>query len=161
MHIVHITGRSKNGKTTLIVELIEEMRRRGLKVGTLKHSGHAHELDKPGKDSYRHRQAGAEPVAISTTNQLAVFLPYEPSENPFDRLSPLFSDCDVILVEGYIDGPGKKIEVWRSEVGKDPLFRERSEVQAVVTDDPIETDLPILPRANVPGLVDFLISLKD
>jgi len=161
MHIVHITGRSKNGKTTLIVDLIEEMKHRGLKVGTLKHSGHAHELDKPGKDSYRHRQAGAVPVAISTTSQLAVFLPYEPSENPFERLTALFADCDVILVEGFIDGPGKKIEVWRAEVGKEPLFMERPEVLAVVTDDPIETTLPVMPRADIPALVDFLMDLKN
>lgn len=159
MHIVHITGRSKNGKTTLIVALIEEIRRRGLKVGTLKHSGHVHELDKPGKDSYRHRQAGAVPVAVSTTNQLAVFLPYEPTENPFDRVSALFADCDVILVEGYIDGPGRKIEVWRAEVGKEPLFKERREVQALVTDDPVETDLPVLSRSDIPTLVDFLMTL--
>lgn len=161
MHIVHITGRSKNGKTTLIVALIEEMTRRGLKVGTLKHSGHAHELDKPGKDSYRHRQAGAVPVAVSTTDQLAVFLPYEPSENPFDRLSALFSDCHVVLVEGYIDGPGKKIEVWRAKVGKEPLFKERREVQAVITDDAIETELPVLSRSDVPTLVDFLMDLNN
>ena len=160
MNIVHITGRSKNGKTALIVELIEEMTRRGLKVGTLKHSGHAHELDKPGKDSYLHRQAGAVPVAVSTTNQMAVFLPRDPGENPFDRLFTLFCDCDIVLVEGYINGPGKKIEVWRAGLDKAPLFIERREVQAVVTDDPIETDLPVLPRSDIPSLVDFLITLR-
>ncbi len=161
MHIVHITGRSKNGKTTLIIELIQEITRRGLKVGTLKHSGHDHELDKPGKDSFRHRQAGAVPVAISTTSQMAVYLPKAPGENPFDRFAPLFKDCDIILVEGYIDGPGKKIEIWRAEVGKEPLFTERDEILCVVTDDPLETSLPVRPRSDVPALVDFLMNLKD
>jgi len=160
MHIVHITGRSRNGKTTLIVELVREITRRGLRVGTLKHSGHDHELDKPGKDSYRHRQAGAVPAAITTPGQTAVYLPVSPAEEPLERLAPLFKNCDIILVEGYIDGPGKKVEVWRAAVGKEPLFKERTEVLAVITDDTVETALPVLPRSDVSGLADFLLGLR-
>ncbi|MDY6823982.1 MAG: molybdopterin-guanine dinucleotide biosynthesis protein MobB [Thermodesulfobacteriota bacterium] len=66
MHIVHIVGCARNGKTALIVDLAREITRRGLKVGSLKHSGHDHELDRPGKDSYLHRQAGAVPAAVAT-----------------------------------------------------------------------------------------------
>ena len=156
MNIVHIVGRTSSGKTTLIVDLVSEFTRRGLVAGTLKHSGHLHELDKPGKDSYLHRRAGAVPAAVATTDQIAVFLPRASGENPFDRLSPLFSECDIVLVEGYINGPGRKIEVWRESQGSPPLFRERADILAVVTDDPLETDLPIWPRKDIPALVDLL-----
>lgn len=159
MKIVHIVGRSKNGKTTLILDLIAELRRRGLNVGTLKHSGHAHELEKPGKDSYRHRQAGAVPAAVVTPDQMAVFMPRQPGENPFDRLGPLFSACDIVLVEGYADGPGLNVEVWRAAAGTEPLFTVRDDIAAVVTDDPVETTLPVWPRSDVPDIADRFIGL--
>lgn len=159
MKIIHIVGRSKNGKTTLILELIAELKKRGLAVGTLKHSGHAHELETPGKDSFRHRQAGAVPSAVVTTDQMAVYLPRKPDENPFDRMGYLFAGCDIVLVEGYANGPGKNIEVWRAANGKDPLFPERNDILAVVTDDPIQTGLPVWPRSNVAAIVDAMISL--
>ncbi len=160
MNIVHIVGRSKNGKTELIINLVREMKRRGIKVGTLKHSGHAHDLDKPGKDSYRHREAGAEPAAIATTDQMAAYLPRAPEENPFDRLAPLFDNCDIILVEGYSHGPGKNIEVWRSASEAEPVFREREDILAVVTDDPLTTDLPVWPRQDVKLLVDRIMEIR-
>lgn len=161
MNIVHIVGRARNGKTALIADLVREITRRGLKAGTLKHSGHDHELDTPGKDSYLHRQSGAIPAAVATTSQIAVYLPRAPGENPFSRLSPLFADCDIILVEGYINGPGRKIEVWRVSEGTEPLFRERDDILAVVTDDPLDTTLPVRPRADVAALADFLLNLRE
>ncbi|MDY6830885.1 MAG: molybdopterin-guanine dinucleotide biosynthesis protein B [Thermodesulfobacteriota bacterium] len=159
MKIIHIVGRSKNGKTTLILEVIAELRKRSLAVGTLKHSGHAHELETPGKDSWRHRKAGAVPSAVATTDQMAVYLPRKPDENPFDRLGHLFAECDIVLVEGYANGPGKNIEVWRAANGKDPLFPERDDILAVVTDDPVETGLPVWPRNNVAAIVDAMMRL--
>ncbi|MDY6824418.1 MAG: molybdopterin-guanine dinucleotide biosynthesis protein B [Thermodesulfobacteriota bacterium] len=159
MKIVHIVGRSGNGKTTLILELIGELQKRGLQVGTLKHSGHAHELEKPGKDSYRHRKAGGNPAAIATTDQIAVFLPRQPDEDPFNKLASLFDPCDIILVEGYIDGPGIKLEVWRAETHTDPIFHEQEGIHAVVSDDAVETDLPVWPRKNVEALVGRMLSL--
>lgn len=159
MRIIHIVGRSKNGKTTLILELIAEFKGRGLAVGTLKHSGHAHELETPGKDSWRHRQAGAVPSAVVTTDQMALYLPRKPDEDPFERLGHLFSACDIVLVEGYANGPGKNIEVWRAANGKDPLFPDRDDILAVVTDDPVETVLPVWPRSNVPAIADALMCL--
>ncbi|MDY6906183.1 MAG: molybdopterin-guanine dinucleotide biosynthesis protein B [Thermodesulfobacteriota bacterium] len=159
MKIVHIVGRSGNGKTTLIIELIEALTKRGLRVGTLKHSSHVHELDKSGKDSYRHRVAGGNPAAIATTDQIAVFLPRAPGENPFDRLSSLFGPCDVILVEGYIEGPGTKIEVWRAATEKTPIAAEQDHILAIVTDDPVETRLPVWPRKDVAALADKIQNL--
>ncbi|MFP4040462.1 MAG: molybdopterin-guanine dinucleotide biosynthesis protein B [Desulfosudaceae bacterium] len=159
MKIIHIVGCSGSGKTTLLVELVRELTSRGRQVGTLKHSGHSHELEKPGKDSYRHRQAGGRPAAVVTTDQMAVFLPRQPDENPFDRLSPLFAACDIILVEGYIEGPGRKIEVWRESLGKQPLFQQREDILAVVTDDPVRTELPVWPGKDLPFIADRVLEL--
>lgn len=157
MKLIHIVGRQNNGKTTLIVELIAELTRRGFRVGTLKHSSHSHELDKPGKDSYLHRTAGACPAAIAARDLMAVYLPRQPEENPFDRLGPLFEHVDLILVEGYHSGPGKKVEVWRKSVGTEPLFTGQDDIDAVITDDVVSTILPVWPRNNIAAIADNIV----
>ncbi|MFZ5570664.1 MAG: molybdopterin-guanine dinucleotide biosynthesis protein B [Thermodesulfobacteriota bacterium] len=153
MNLIHIVGRKNNGKTKLIVELIREMQHRGFRVGAIKHSGHAHELDTPGKDSYHHRMAGAEPVAVIARDQSAVYLPRRENVHPMDVIAPLFAETDLVLVEGFIEGPGKKIEVWRKEMGSSPIFYERNDIMAVITDDSIHTALPIWPRNDVPKII--------
>lgn len=159
MRIIHILGRQKNGKTTLIVDLVNEFTKRGIRVGTLKHSSHSHELDKPGKDSYLHRLAGACPAAIATKDLMAVYLPKKPGENPFDKLEALFNYTDLILVEGYISGPGKKIEVWRESVGTAPLFTEQNDIESVITDDVIATTLPVWSRKDIATIADNILKL--
>lgn len=161
MKLVHIIGRKNNGKTTLIVELIQELKRRGVNVGSLKHSGHEHELDTPGKDSYRHHAAGGDPAVVMTQNQVAIYLSRDPGDDFLEKLAPLYSSTDVVLVEGYINGPGKKIEVWRQEVGTDPLVNERNDIVAVVTNDKLEVELPTLPRDDMNGLADFIVDLIE
>jgi molybdopterin-guanine dinucleotide biosynthesis protein B len=161
MKLVHIIGRKNNGKTTLIVELIQELKQRGVTVGTLKHSGHEHELDTPGKDSYRHHAAGGNPAVVMTRNQVAIYLTRDPQDDFLEKLGPLYSATDVVLVEGYINGPGKKIEVWRQEVGTAPLVHEREDIVAVVTNDTLDIDLPILPRDDITGLAKFIITLIE
>lgn len=161
MKLVHIIGRKNNGKTTLIVELIQELKRRGVTVGSLKHSGHEHELDTPGKDSYRHHAAGGNPAVVMTRNQVAIYLTRDPQDDFLEKLGPLYSATDVVLVEGYINGPGKKIEVWRQEVGTAPLVHEREDIVAVVTNDTLDIDLPILPRDDITGLAKFIITLIE
>lgn len=161
MKLVHIIGRKNNGKTTLIVELIQELKHRGVTVGSLKHSGHEHELDTPGKDSYRHHAAGGNPAVVMTRNQVAIYLSRDPQDDFLDKLGPLYSATDVVLVEGYINGPGKKIEVWRQEVGTTPLVHEREDIVAVVTNDTLDIDLPILSRDDITGLAKFIITLIE
>jgi molybdopterin-guanine dinucleotide biosynthesis protein B len=161
MKLIHIVGRQNNGKTTLIIDLLKELKTRGLNVGTLKHSSHVHELDKPGKDSFLHREAGGCPAAVATKNQLAVYMTRRPQENPFNHLAPLFEKTDLVLIEGYISGPGKKVEVWRKDLGTDPLVLERDDIVAVVTDDKIETDRPVWPRSDISNLADHICRLAD
>jgi len=159
MKIIHIVGRQKNGKTTLIVDLIAEIIKCGISVGTLKHSSHSYELDKPGKDSFLHRKAGSIPAAIATKDQMAIFLPRKLNENPFEKMAPLFNNTDLVLVEGYVSGPGKKVEVWRKEAGTSPLISEQNNIEAIITDDLIKTDRPVWPRKDIRRLADNILGL--
>jgi molybdopterin-guanine dinucleotide biosynthesis protein B len=158
--LVHVVGRRNHGKTTLLVEVIAELRGRGVAVGSIKHSGHAHELDQPGKDTFRHRAAGAAPSAIVTPTLLGCFAPRMADEDCYARLAPLFGGCALVLVEGHIDGPGPHVEVFRAAVGSEPLARARREIVAVITDDPLHIDRPLWPRSDVPRLADALLALS-
>lgn len=158
MQRLHIVGRKNHGKTTLIIELVRELCRRGLRVGTIKHTRHVHELDKPGSDSCRHRLAGAAPAAIVSGDMAAVHLPCDGADY-FRQLAPLFTGCDLVVVEGDLDGGGNKIEVWRQAVGIPCLASERSDIAAVVSDDPAPVDVPVLPRHHLGPLVQFVVDL--
>ena len=131
MKRVHIIGRKNSGKTTLIVELTEELTRRGLRVGTIKHTPHDHELDTPGKDSHRLREAGGDPSAIVSGNLVAAYMRRESATaTPYERLAPLFAECDLVLVEGNQDASAPKVEVWRRDNGKPPIAGERDDIAA-------------------------------
>lgn len=149
MNYVHIIGRQNNGKTTLIVALIKELTKIGLRVGTIKHTSHRYELDTPGKDSYRHRQAGSIPAAIVTAEMAAIYLPQQAISDPLEQLAPFFRETDLVLIEGFRSGPGRKIEVYRACVGSDPLVFEQDDIDAVITDDTVETTIPVWPRSNI------------
>ena len=106
MKLIHIVGCKNDGKTMLIVELVKELKRRNIAVGTIKHSFHTCSLDKPDKDSFLHKQAGAKPSAIVTGENIAVFFSCKQSEI-YKKLALLFDDADIIIVEGDKKGPGK------------------------------------------------------
>jgi len=159
VRVLHVVGRQGNGKTALICDLVGELERRGLRVGTIKHSTHDHELDREGKDSYRHRVAGASPVAVVAARQIAAYIPRVQSEDPLARLEPLFADCDLVLVEGFIEREGRKIEVWRREIGKPLLANERSDILAVVSDGGPEVAQPVWPRSDVTRLASEVLRL--
>lgn len=155
-HCIHIVGRKNHGKTTLVVDLVREFCRRGVRVGTIKHSRHAHELDTPGKDSHRHRQAGGNPAAILTKDSIGVFLHRTEGDDCYQRLAPLFADCELVLVEGDIEAGGINVEVWRQAVGTPCLAAERADIAAVVTDDHPAVAVPIWPRTGVARLADLV-----
>lgn len=159
---VHIIGRKNSGKTTLIVELVQEFTRRGLRVGTVKHTHHHHELDTPGKDSFRHRQAGAVAVGLLAPTMNAVFWPAdadEPASDRYSRFDALLSDCDLVLVEGHsrIDAP--KVEVWRAAVSEQPFASSDDSIGAVISDDAVSCAVDVWPRCDVAALADRLLSL--
>ena len=152
MSRVHFVGRSGSGKTTLIVELVKHFTAQGLRVGTVKHTHHHHELDTPGKDSFRHREAGAAVVGILAPKMTAVFLPREPGADSLDRydsLEPHFASCDLVLVEGHAALAGRKIEVWRAELGVTPLAAEIPSIEAIISDDRPPLDKPVWPRRDL------------
>lgn len=159
MKRVHIVGRKNHGKTTLIVELLEEFRRRGIHVGSIKHSAHQHELDPPGKDSYRHRHAGADPAAIISKNLLGVFVARKEEVDPYAAIAPLFADCVLVLVEGGIDADAPKVEVWRACHGQDPLAASRADISAVISDDAPAVPLPVWPRRSAAELAEKLLQI--
>lgn len=157
---VHVVGRRNHGKTTLVVDLVRALTARGLRVATLKHSSHRHELDTPGKDSHLHRTAGAARAAIVTPTLAAVYLPRAEGEDPDALLLPLLAGCDLLVVEGHLDGPGPKIEVWRARMATPPLASERADIAAVVTDDePEALSVPVWPRSDVPALACRVLAL--
>ena len=161
MRLIHIVGRQNHGKTTLIVELIQEYVRLGIAVGTIKHSSHAHELDTPGKDSYRHREAGATPAAVIASEMIGVWLPRVATADPYAIIAPMFSDCRLVLVEGHIDGLGTKIEVWREVVGGSFLADTHHDIQAIVTDDTVASRVPLWPRNDISCLAHNLLKLAE
>jgi molybdopterin-guanine dinucleotide biosynthesis protein B len=157
MKRIHIVGRKNHGKTTLIVELIGELTRIGQKVGVIKHSSHKHELDTPGKDSHRQRLAGASPVSIVSDNLIGIYMPRSSGSEFYESLKPLYRNCDLVLVEGHIDGSGPKLEVWRSSAGEGgPLAENRSDIAAVITDDQAKVSIPVWSRSDIERLAERL-----
>lgn len=158
---IHIVGRKNHGKTTLIVELIEELCRRNIRVGSIKHSSHDHDLDTPGKDSYRHRQAGAQPTAIATPAMVGVFAPCSAGKSPYELIESLYKECYLILVEGDIDAQMPKVEVWRESAGGICLASERNDILAVISDQNPKVSVPIWPRKKIAQIADKIIELMQ
>ncbi|MBN1653070.1 MAG: molybdopterin-guanine dinucleotide biosynthesis protein B [Deltaproteobacteria bacterium] len=156
---IHIVGRRHHGKTTLIARLIPRFSSRGIRVGTIKHSSHFHELDTEGKATYQHREAGASPVAAITRGLSAVYLHDLSDQDCYDKLMPLFDDCDLLLIEGDLERKGVKVEVWRKGLNTAPLASERTDIRAVITDDPVDLAVPVWPRADLDCIADRLLEL--
>ncbi len=135
-------------------KLIKELRRRGYRVATVKHSHHNFEIDQPGKDSWRHRQAGSEATAVSTPGRITL-MKSTAEEPTIDDIVRLFGeDYDIILTEGFKRGDAPKIEVHRREIG--PPFDTASKLMAIVTDEPLKTRTRQFSLEDVAGLVDLL-----
>ena len=159
---IHIVGRKNSGKTTLIAELVSYLTKLGYRVGTIKHTHHHHELDTPGKDSFRQRKAGAAVVGILAPQMTAVFQPAEESDNESDRytgLMPMFDHCDLVLVEGDSQTDAPKVEVWRAATQDKPMAMHDCSVLAIVTDDQIEFRVPTRSRSDLAGLTSWLLRI--
>ncbi|MBX3435245.1 MAG: molybdopterin-guanine dinucleotide biosynthesis protein B [Pirellulales bacterium] len=162
MNRLHVIGRKNHGKTTLIVELIAELVRRGRVVGTIKHTHHRHELDVPGKDSHRHRIAGAAAVGVLSQGMSAIFLPADGRREGEDRyasFAPAFAGCDFVLVEGDSQTAAPKLEVWRADLGVEPLAATDDAVLAVATDDHPPCTAPVLRRSNLASIADWVLDV--
>ena len=153
--IVSIVGKSGVGKTALIEGLIAEFKKRGYRIATVKHSPYGIDLDKPGKDSWRFAQAGSDAVVISSPDKLALIKGMDRDPNVEEILHIVGGEFDLVLLEGFRKGKAPKIEVHRKALGEDLLCSSK-ELSAIVTDEPLDTDVTSLPLSDTRAIADFI-----
>ncbi|HKB54392.1 MAG TPA: molybdopterin-guanine dinucleotide biosynthesis protein B [Ramlibacter sp.] len=152
MKVVGLAGFSGSGKTTLVEGLIPALKARGLRVSVVKHAHHEFDIDHPGKDSWRHRQAGAFETVIASSRRLALIREFErPAQLSVHQvIADLYPQIDWLLVEGFKDSDLLKIEVWRAASGKPALYPQDPFIVAVATDTPQQ-----LPQATMRPVLDL------
>ncbi|MGE4480491.1 molybdopterin-guanine dinucleotide biosynthesis protein B [Acidocella sp.] len=154
MAILAISGWSGAGKTTLIASLIPLFKARGIGVSSIKHAHHGVTLDKPGKDSFIHAEAGAREVILATDGGFALF---SHAETPLPLLVSRLSPVDLVLVEGFKSAPMPRLAVYRPSLGK-PAPWPDPHLLAVASDAPLpDCPVPVLPLGAPPRIADFLI----
>ena len=152
-----LAGWSGSGKTTLAEQLITEWTAQGLDVATIKHAHHEFEADTPGKDSWRHRKAGARQVIVSSAIRSAHFVENDTTEPNLVQLLDRLLPCDLVLIEGFKREALPKLEIFRAEVGKPHLYTEDNQIIAVASDSAVpECPLPVLDLDNIPAIADFV-----
>ncbi|MDY0881332.1 molybdopterin-guanine dinucleotide biosynthesis protein B [Dongia soli] len=158
MKILGLTGWSGAGKTTLMVRLIPELVSRGLKVSTMKHAHHAFDVDKPGKDSHRHREAGATEVLVSSEHRWALMHEHRGEPEPSSvELMRHMTPVDLLLIEGFKRDPHDKLEIYRPALGKPLLSTGDPSFVAVLSDAPVpETQLPLINLNDIAAIADFI-----
>jgi molybdopterin-guanine dinucleotide biosynthesis protein MobB len=154
--IVSIVGKSDAGKTTLLERLVPELKQRGYRIGTIKHDVHGFDIDHEGKDSWRHKHAGAQTVVISSPRKVAVIKDVETEETIDALAKKYFQDVDIILTEGYKREDKPKIEVFRSKMHDKPLCKEDGRLVAMVSDIPLDLGVPRFDLDNINGLADLI-----
>jgi molybdopterin-guanine dinucleotide biosynthesis protein B len=158
MKVFGFAGWSGSGKTTLIEKLIPRFAARGLKVSLIKHAHHTFDVDQPGKDSYRHRHAGAMEVLVTSSRRWVLMHELRGAQEPsFDEQLKHLSPCDLLIVEGFKHAPIPKLEVWRAVTGEGMLHPQDPHIVAVASDVKVETTLPLLDLNNDGGIADFIL----
>ncbi|WP_426147689.1 molybdopterin-guanine dinucleotide biosynthesis protein B [Polaromonas sp. DSR2-3-2] len=167
MKVIGFAGFSGSGKTTLVEKLIPALRLRGLRVSVVKHAHHKFDIDHPGKDTFRHREAGAFEVVVASQNRLALMREFEqPAELTVHHLiAELYEGVDWVLVEGFKHSDLLKIEVWRASSGKPTRYLDDDYVVAIATDSPGQlpaaTLRPVLDLNDADAVADFLVNNQD
>lgn len=158
MKVIGIVGWSGSGKTTLLTKLIPLLRAQGLTVSTVKHTHHGFDMDRPGKDTYRHREAGAHEVLVAADARWAllheVVVPGPGLPELLTRLEPV----DLVLVEGFKSDPFPKIEVHRPALGKPPIWPQQPDVVAIAADAPMDAGRPVLPLNDPAAVAAWIIA---
>ena len=164
MKVVGFAGFSGSGKTTLVERLIPALRLKGLRVSVVKHAHHHFDIDHPGKDTYRHREAGAFEVVVASDKRMALMREFEVANPPtvHHLLAELYEGVDWVLVEGFKDSDLQKIEVWRAASGKPARYLEDDFITAIATDSPQQlpapTQLQVLDLNDPDAVADWLLS---
>ena len=166
MKVIGLAGWSGAGKTTLLTRIIPHFLRDGLRVSVIKHAHHGFDVDVPGKDSWRHREAGATEVLVSSTRRWALMHELRGAGEPrLPELLVKMAPVDLVIVEGFKREPHRKIEVHRAANGKPLLFPDDPGVVGIVTDVAVETTLPVAHLDDVEAIAALLrrsaISVED
>jgi molybdopterin-guanine dinucleotide biosynthesis protein B len=163
MKVVGICGWSGSGKTTLLEGVIAALKAQGQRVSVIKHAHHRFDIDHEGKDSWRHRKAGAFEVLVASSKRLALMREFEEEveHDVHQLIAELTPVADWVLVEGFRHADLLKVEVWRAEVGEAPLYPADPYVTAVATDRPevlpVPTGLPVLPLSDAAAVAQWLM----
>lgn len=152
--VVSVVGKSDIGKTTLLEKLLKESKRRGWRVATVKHDVHGFDMDKPGKDTWRHAQAGADMVVISSPNKIAILESVD-EDKSLDEVLGRIHGVDLIFTEGYRRANKSKIEVFRSEVYQE-LLCEPDELMAIAADIQLNNGVPCFGLDDAKGLCELI-----
>jgi molybdopterin-guanine dinucleotide biosynthesis protein B/molybdopterin-guanine dinucleotide biosynthesis protein len=157
---VSFVAKSGTGKTTLLEKVIAELKRRGYRVGVIKHDAHRFDIDHPGKDSHRLTAAGADTMLISSPQKLAVVKQHAESPPLDELIATYFNDVDLVLTEGFKKSGLAKIEVHRKERSATLLCRGEAHdpaLLAVASDEPLQLDVPVLDLNDAVQVADFVV----
>ena len=158
MKVYGVTGWKNSGKTGLMERLVDEIINRGLSVSTVKHAHHTFDIDKQGKDSDRHRQAGAKEVLLSSSKRFALIHEFrDEKEPPLARLLDRLSPVDLVLIEGYKRDQHPKIEAHRKETGQSIRAVHDSTIHAVASNENMKLDKPVFDLDDTLAIADFIL----
>ncbi len=164
MKVVGFAGFSGSGKTSLVERLIPAFRIKGLRVSVVKHAHHRFDIDHQGKDTYRHREAGAFEVVVASDRRLALMREFEQplALSVHQLIAELYEGVDWVLVEGFKDSDLLKVEVWRARSGKPARYMDDDFIVAIATDSPDQlpqaTGRPLLDLNDPEAIVDWLVA---
>ena len=159
MRLIGFAGWSGSGKTTLVTAVLPVLTARGWRVSTIKHAHHTFDVDQPGKDSYRHRHAGAAEVLVTSSRRWVLMHELRGGQEPrFEDQLGRLSACDLVIVEGFKHAPIPKLEVWRAETGEPLIHPNDPHIVAVVSDQKVETRLPVLDLNDADAVAAFVLS---
>jgi molybdopterin-guanine dinucleotide biosynthesis protein B len=160
MRVIGLAGWSGSGKTTLLMRLLPELIRRGISVSTMKHAHHEFDVDQPGKDSWRHRSAGATEVLVASANRWALMHELRGNAEPSAaELMKHMSPVDLLIVEGFKRETHDKVEIHRREIGKPLLYPHDPRIVAVLSDEPLpDCRLPVIDLDDAVKTADFIVA---
>jgi len=159
MRIYGVTGWKNAGKTGLMERLVTEITGRGITVSTVKHAHHTLDVDHPGKDSHRHRVAGATEVLLASRNRFALMHELRDEAEPtLEELLSKLMPVDLVLVEGYKRDRHPKVEAFRAETGNDLIALGDPTIRAVASDTPMDLDRPVFDLNDTKSIADFILS---
>lgn len=162
MKIYGVTGWKNAGKTGLMERLVAEITGRGFTVSTVKHAHHSFDVDQPGRDSYRHRTAGASEVLLASGQRVALMQELRDAPEPsLDTLLARLSPVDLVLIEGYKREPHPKVEAFRAEPRNDLIATLDETIRAVASDTPLDLDRPVFDLNDTKAIADFILTEVD